>query len=73
MYNYIIVCIACWSPTLLLYIIALAAYSNAYLDMLARTCLYLTGLLNFLVYGMQDRYLKVLNFPYNLPLYIFMS
>ena len=58
MYNYILVGIACWSPTLLGYIVALAGVSNAYVDIFSRSCLYLTGLLNFLVYGMQDRYLK---------------
>lgn len=58
MYNYILVCIACWSPTLLGYIIALATLSNAYIDIFSRSCLYLSGILNFLVYGMQDRYLK---------------
>ena len=58
MYNYVLVCIACWSPTLLGYVIALADVSNAYIDICSRSCLYLTGFLNFLVYGMQDRYLK---------------
>ena len=58
MYNYILVCIACWSPTLLGYVLALAIGNNAYVDICSRSCLYLTGLLNFLVYGMQDRYLK---------------
>lgn len=58
MYMYIVVCILCWSPTLLFYIIALAGYSVVELEMAARCALYMTGLLNFLVYGMQDRYLK---------------
>lgn len=73
MYNYIIVCIICWSPTLLLYVVALARYSNTIMDVAARTSLYVSGFLNFLVYGMQDRYLKVIDWFYLAKSFIMFS
>lgn len=58
MYHYIIVCILCWIPTIWLYILEIAGYHSATFDIIARTSLYASGLLNFLVFGMQDPHLK---------------
>ena len=58
MYYYVVVCILCWLPTLAFYITALSGYQSMALDMVARCSLYLTGFFNFLVYCMQDRYLR---------------
>ena len=56
MYHYIIVCIICWVPTVLNYMIELIGYHSTVVEILARACLYSSGFLNFLVFGMQVRY-----------------
>jgi len=53
MYHYIILCIVCWSPTVSAYLIELMGYHTAALEITARLCLYSSGFLNFLVFGMQ--------------------
>jgi len=58
MYHYIIVCIVCWTPTMVFYISELSGIHSALLEVLSRISLYLTGFLNFLVFGMQDPHLK---------------
>ena len=55
MYHYIIVCIICWVPTVATYGIELIGYHNSVMEILARACLYSSGFLNFLVFGMQVR------------------
>mmetsp|Transcript_129263 Transcript_129263/g.253137 ORF Transcript_129263/g.253137 Transcript_129263/m.253137 type:complete len:656 (-) Transcript_129263:189-2156(-) len=58
MYHYIIVCIICWVPTVLNYMIELIGYHSTEVEIIARACLYSSGFLNFLVFGMQDPHLK---------------
>jgi len=58
MYHYIIVCIVCWSPTILFYFTEISGILIPALEMIARASLYLTGFLNFIVFGMQDPHLK---------------
>lgn len=58
MYHYIIVCIICWSPTILFYFTEISGLLIPALEMIARASLYLTGFLNFIVFGMQDPHLK---------------
>lgn len=58
MYHYIIVCIVCWTPTMVFYISELSGIHSALLEVLSRISLYLTGFFNFLVFGMQDPHLK---------------
>lgn len=53
MYHYIIVCIVCWAPTILFYITEISGIYVKYLELIARTTLYLTGFFNFIVYAMQ--------------------
>lgn len=53
MYHYIIVCIVCWVPTVVTYMIELIGYHSPIAEILARACLYSSGFLNFLVFGMQ--------------------
>jgi len=58
MYHYIIVCIICWTPTMVFYLSEIAGLHSSALEIIARSSLYLTGFLNFLVFGMQDPHLK---------------
>ena len=58
MYHYVIVCIVCWTPTMVFYIAELSGLHSAMLEVFSRISLYLTGFLNFLVFGMQDPHLK---------------
>jgi len=58
MYHYIIVCIICWTPTMVFYIAELSGLHSALLEVFSRISLYLTGFFNFLVFGMQDPHLK---------------
>jgi hypothetical protein len=58
MYHYIVVCIICWTPTMVFYIAEIAGMHSPTLELISRTCLYLTGLLNFIVFGLQDPHLK---------------
>jgi len=58
MYHYIVVCIICWTPTMVFYIAEISGMHSPTLELVSRTCLYLTGLLNFIVFGMQDPHLK---------------
>lgn len=58
MYHYIIVCILCWIPTILQYVLEIAGFHSQMVEIVARTSLYASGFLNFLVFGMQDPHLK---------------
>ena len=58
MYNYITICILCWIPTILLYILEICGFHLPVLEIFARTSLYISGFLNFLVFGMNDPHLK---------------
>lgn len=58
MYHYIIVCILCWIPTIVFYFVELIGFHVPPLEIVARTSLYISGFLNFLVFGMQDPHLK---------------
>ena len=58
MYHYIIVCIICWTPTMIFYLSEISGLHFAFLEIIARSSLYLTGFFNFLVFGMQDPHLK---------------
>lgn len=53
MYHYIIVCIICWVPTVATYMIELIGFHSPEVEIIARACLYSSGFLNFLVFGMQ--------------------
>lgn len=57
MYHYVIVCILCWIPTIVLYLMEIGGLHLPILEIVARTSLYLSGFLNFLVFGMQDPHL----------------
>ncbi len=56
MYHYIIVCILCWIPTIIFYFVELMGFHVPALEIVGRTSLYLSGFLNFLVFGMQVRH-----------------
>jgi hypothetical protein len=58
MYHYIIVCILCWIPMIVLEFFQVERLEPFFLDGFARTALYMSGFLNFLVFGMQDPHLK---------------
>jgi hypothetical protein len=58
MYHYITICILCWIPTILLYILEISGLHLPVLEIVARSSLYISGFLNFLVFGMQDPHLK---------------
>jgi len=58
MYHYIIVCIICWTPTMVFYLSEIAGFHSSALEIIARSSLYCTGFFNFLVFGMQDPHLK---------------
>lgn len=58
MYHYIIVCILCWTPIIVLEFFQVERLEPFLLDGFARTSLYMSGFLNFLVFGMQDPHLK---------------
>jgi hypothetical protein len=53
MYNYIIICIVCWAPTIIDYLAEVSGFHSPTLEIIARTSLYISGFLNFLVFGMQ--------------------
>lgn len=53
MMYYLAVCVVCWAPTMLHYAYSLAFGSSRFLEVLARCLLYLTGLFNFLVFGIN--------------------
>jgi len=55
MYHYIIVCILCWIPTIIFYVLSILGLETGFLEIFARLTLYLTGFFNFLVFGMQVR------------------
>lgn len=57
MYNYVIICIVCWFPTIVDYAAELSGFNSPNLEILARTSLYISGFLNFLVFGMQVKLL----------------
>lgn len=58
MYHYIIVCILCWIPTIALELTEIFGLQSFAFDCFARLSLYISGFLNFLVFGMQDPHLK---------------
>eukprot|EP01040_Poterioochromonas_malhamensis_P005138 gene5138-5504_t len=58
MYHYITICIVCWIPTILLYLLEICGLHLPILEIIARTSLYISGFFNFLVFGMQDPHLK---------------
>ncbi|RYH20976.1 hypothetical protein EON65_21900, partial [archaeon] len=58
MYHYVIVCILCWIPTILLYLMEIGGVHSPSLEIVARTSLYISGFLNFLVFGLQDPHLN---------------
>lgn len=53
MYHYIIVCILSWVPTVVSYFVEIAGHHSAVLEIISRACLYSSGLMNFLVFGLQ--------------------
>lgn len=57
MYNYVLICITCWFPTIVDYMAEIAGYNSANLEIFARASLYISGFLNFLVFGMQVRHI----------------
>lgn len=54
MYDYILVSTVCWAPTVILYIAEACGLRYPGLDIGARACLYTSGFLNFLAFGMHD-------------------
>jgi hypothetical protein len=58
MYHYIIVCLLCWCPTILFYLLELFGVHRPMLEVVSRVSLYTTGFFNFLVFGMQDPHLS---------------
>lgn len=60
MYHYVLVGIVCWLPTMMHYILSIIPGMGdlKLVTLFARATLYSSGFLNFLVYGMQDRYLR---------------
>ena len=54
MYDYILVSTVCWAPTVMLYIAEACGLRYPGLDIGARACLYTSGFLNFLAFGMHD-------------------
>jgi hypothetical protein len=53
MYHYIKICMLCWGPTILFYILEICGLHYALLEVISRILLYTTGFFNFLVFGMQ--------------------
>lgn len=58
MYQYIIICMICWIPTIALYLLEISGLHSYHMEIISRTSLYISGFLNFLVFGMQDPHLK---------------
>jgi hypothetical protein len=58
MYHYIVVCLLCWCPTILFYLLELFGVHRPMLEVVSRVSLYTTGFFNFLVFGMQDPHLS---------------
>mmetsp|Transcript_16927 Transcript_16927/g.25527 ORF Transcript_16927/g.25527 Transcript_16927/m.25527 type:complete len:542 (+) Transcript_16927:49-1674(+) len=58
MYHYIVVCMLCWAPTIVFYILEISGIHSPLLEVLSRILLYTTGFFNFLVFGMQDPHLN---------------
>jgi len=57
MYHYVIVCILCWAPTMLAYLLEICGVHSPGVEIAARLSLYLSGFLNLLVFGLQDPHL----------------
>lgn len=53
MMYYLGVCVLCWAPTMVHYAYALVFGTSRFLEVLARCLLYLTGLFNFFVFGIN--------------------
>lgn len=58
MYHYSIVCVVCWSPTIIFYFMQVGGIYNFYFALFTRATLYLTGFFNFLIFGRQDPHLR---------------
>ena len=57
MYHYIVVCIVCWTPTMIFYVSELSGLHSPLLEVVSRISLYSTGFFNFIVFGLQDPHL----------------
>lgn len=60
-YYYIIACIGCWTPTIIFYLFELAEAEGEFmagLETLSRLTLYLSGFVNFLIFGASDPHLR---------------
>lgn len=68
MYHYTIVCIVCWAPTIVFYLSELSNNHYDGLEVFSRGCLYITGFLNFLMFGMQVRSLLFVPLFFNVQL-----
>jgi hypothetical protein len=53
MFNYIRVCIVCWTPLMAFYLLEMAGVHSPLFNVISRGLLYLTGFFNFLIFGMQ--------------------
>lgn len=53
MFNYIRVCIVCWTPMMAFYVLEMCGIESALFNVISRGLLYLTGFFNFLIFGMQ--------------------
>lgn len=53
MFNYIRVCIICWTPMMAFYVLEMSGVQSPLFNVISRGLLYLTGFFNFLVFGMQ--------------------
>ena len=58
MYHYVLICVICWTPTIIFYISELCGLHSPVLEVISRVSLYSTGFFNFLAFGMQDPHLK---------------
>jgi hypothetical protein len=56
MFNYIRVCIVCWIPMMVFYLLEMSGVHSPLFNVISRGLLYLTGFFNFLVFGMQVGY-----------------
>lgn len=57
MYYYVLAALICWLPTVILYILSLVGQSYVALDLISRGLLYSSGLVNFIIFGMNDPHL----------------
>lgn len=60
-YYYIIACIVCWTPTIVFYLFEMSEAEGRFMDVLeilSRITLYLSGFVNFLIFGASDPHLR---------------